>query len=167
MFLISLGSTRGFGSFGDKVGINQVVWDTASNTLHVESDELLEQHTRYALVVTSRVRDASGNPVGTRSRRHADDDDDDDKIGKSAQRHGVRIVGASIFTTQSTTSTLQKVHTPGQRSDARAGELHARLRRRAHRVPARQPGRRVVQRASSPPAPALDPDPGAAGRASA
>jgi hypothetical protein len=110
VFLISLGSTRGFGSFGDKVGINQVVWDVASNTLHVESDELLEQHTRYALVVTSRVRDASGRPVGTRSKRHADDDDDDDKIGKSAQRHGVRIVGASVFTTQSVTSTLEKVH---------------------------------------------------------
>jgi hypothetical protein len=110
VFLISLGSTRGFGSFGHKVGINQVVWDTATNTLHVESDELLEQHTRYALVVTSRVRDAGGRPVGTRSKRHADDDDDDDKIGKSAQRHGVRIVGASVFTTQSVSSTLQKVH---------------------------------------------------------
>jgi Bacterial virulence factor lipase N-terminal len=110
VFLISLGSTRGWGSFGDKVGINQVVWDTATNTLHVESDELLEQHTRYALVVTGRVRDAGGKPVGTRSKRHADDDDDDDKIGKSAQRHGVRIVGASIFTTQSTTSVLEKIH---------------------------------------------------------
>jgi hypothetical protein len=112
VFLISLGSTTSLfgGSFGDKVGINQVVWDVATNTLHVESDELLEQHTRYALVVTSRVRDAGGNPVGTRSRRHADDDDDDDKIGKSAQRHGVRIVGASVFTTQSTTSALEKIH---------------------------------------------------------
>ncbi|HEX6690561.1 MAG TPA: Ig-like domain-containing protein [Burkholderiales bacterium] len=113
VFLISLGSTTSLfgGSFGDKVGINQAVWDTASNTLHVESDELLEQHTRYALVVTSRVRDAAGDPIGARSRRHADDDDDDDRIEKSAKRHGVRIVGASIFTTQSTTSTLQKVHT--------------------------------------------------------
>src|SRR5262245_17014286 len=84
VFLISLGSTTSLfgGSFGDKVGINQVVWDVATNTLHVESDELLEQHTRYALLVTSRVRDASGNPVGTRSKRHADDDDDDDKIAK-------------------------------------------------------------------------------------
>jgi hypothetical protein len=110
VFLVSLGSTQGWGSFGDKVGINQVVWDTATNTLHVESDELLEQHTRYALVVTSRVRDASGKPVKAAKKRYADNDDDEDKLGKSAHRHGVHIVGASIFTTQSTTSTLQKVH---------------------------------------------------------
>jgi hypothetical protein len=111
VFLLSLGSTTSlFGSFGDKVGINQVVWDPATNTLHVESDELLEQHTRYAVVVTSRVRDANGDPVGTRSRRHADDDGDEEKLKSSARRHNVRIVGASIFTTQSATSTLEKIH---------------------------------------------------------
>jgi hypothetical protein len=110
VFLVSLGSTLGWGSFGDKVGINQVVWDTATNTLYVESDELLGQHTRYALVVTNRVRDASGKPVKAAKNRHADDDDDNDRIEKSAQRYGTRIVGASIFTTQSTTSLLQKVH---------------------------------------------------------
>jgi hypothetical protein len=110
VFLVSLGSTLGWGSILDKVGINQVVWDTATNTLHVESDELLEQHTRYALVVTNRVRGADGKPVKATKQRHADDDDDNDKIEKSARRHGAQIVGASIFTTQSTTSTLQKVH---------------------------------------------------------
>jgi hypothetical protein len=110
VFLVSLGSTLGWGSILDKVGINQVVWDTATNTLHVESDELLEQHTRYALVVTNRVRGADGKPVKAAKKRHADDDDDNDKLDKSARRHGVQIVGASIFTTQSTTSTLQKVH---------------------------------------------------------
>src|SRR5262245_35486825 len=48
---------------GQVVGINQTVWDVATNTLHVESDELLEQHTRYALVVTRGVHDADGRPV--------------------------------------------------------------------------------------------------------
>jgi Bacterial Ig-like domain len=48
---------------GQIVGINQTVWDAATNTLHVESDELLEQHTRYALVVTRGIRDADGQPV--------------------------------------------------------------------------------------------------------
>src|SRR5262245_50358732 len=48
---------------GQVVGINQIVWDVATNTLHVESDELLEQHTRYALIVTRGVRDAAGHPV--------------------------------------------------------------------------------------------------------
>ena len=82
IFLVSLGSTLGHGSFGDKVGINQIVWDPQTNTLHAESDELLEQHTRYALVVTDRVRDAQG--------------------------HRIRAA-LSIFTTQSITTTLEKI----------------------------------------------------------
>lgn len=112
VFLVSLGSTRGWGSFGDKLGINQIVWDPATNTLHAESDELLEQHTRYALVVTNRVRDANGNPVQARNKhRHHDDDDDENEIlDRSARKHGARIVGVSIFTTQSITSTLEKIH---------------------------------------------------------
>src|SRR5262249_46324766 len=48
---------------GQIVGINQTVWDVATNTLHVEADELLEQHTRYALIVTRGIRDAGGQPV--------------------------------------------------------------------------------------------------------
>ena len=68
VFLISLGSTRGGkGGKEDKtatvVGINQTVWDTFTNTLHVESDELLAQHTRYAIIVTNGVRDTAGRPV--------------------------------------------------------------------------------------------------------
>ena len=106
VFLVSLGSTIGWGSFGHKVGINQVVWDPASNTLHAESDELLEQHTRYALVVTNRVRDAAGNPVQPRRARDRDYDDD---VAEASRHTGLRIVGVSIFTTQSVTSTLEKV----------------------------------------------------------
>ena len=63
------------GSFGDRVGINQVVWDPATHTLHVESDELLDQHTRYALVVTGGVRDAERRAIrcGAASARPAPD----------------------------------------------------------------------------------------------
>ncbi|HEX9810829.1 MAG TPA: Ig-like domain-containing protein, partial [Burkholderiales bacterium] len=63
VFLISLGSPIGRGSFGEKVGINQIVWDPAMNTLHVEPDQLLNQHTRYAVVVTRGVHDTDGHPV--------------------------------------------------------------------------------------------------------
>src|SRR5262245_56575042 len=64
VFLISLGSTVSHGDRGGRIiGINQVVWDTATNTLHAESDEFLDQHTRYALIVTRRVRDPLGVPV--------------------------------------------------------------------------------------------------------
>src|SRR5262249_44010261 len=55
VFLVRLGDFHGRSS-RRVVGINQVVWDTATNTLHAESDELLDQHTRYLLVVTDGVR---------------------------------------------------------------------------------------------------------------
>lgn len=52
-----------------KVGINQAVWEPATNTLHVESDEQLAEQSTYLLVVTQGIKDAAGNPIdGTRFR---------------------------------------------------------------------------------------------------
>jgi len=48
VFFLSLGDTLG-GRGGQVIGINQVVWAPATFTLHAESDELLDQHMRYAL----------------------------------------------------------------------------------------------------------------------
>ena len=48
------------GPHGRRVGINQVVWEPAANTLHVESDEQLQQHSRYLLVVTRGVHGSDG-----------------------------------------------------------------------------------------------------------
>src|SRR5947209_347201 len=45
------------------VGINQVVWDVASLTLFAESNEHLDQHSNYLLIVTRGVVDAAGDPV--------------------------------------------------------------------------------------------------------
>src|SRR5262249_36191527 len=45
------------------IGINQVVWDPATLTLFVQSDEHLDQHTSYLLVVTKGVHDAAGDPI--------------------------------------------------------------------------------------------------------
>ena len=129
VFLINLGSTLAEDDPSDKViGINQIVWDPATNTLHVESDELLDQHTRYALIVTRGVRDLDGNPVEAskafkRFRHnlnfgHTKDPDlkayrkalDDDL--KAAREAGVRrhdVIAASVFTTQSATAILEKI----------------------------------------------------------
>jgi hypothetical protein len=130
VFLVSLGSTRPGGDGGGKVlGINQVVWDVATTTLHAESDEILDQHTRYALIVTRGVLDAAGDPVEAdeafRRFRH------DLNFGQSghdpalkryrkglldavtaARTVGVAeddIVVASVFTTQSVTAVLEKI----------------------------------------------------------
>src|SRR5438046_5489857 len=63
VFLVSLGDTVSGSGAGKIVGINQIVWDPATNTLHAESDAFLDQHTRYALIVTNGIRDLSGAPV--------------------------------------------------------------------------------------------------------
>jgi hypothetical protein len=75
VFLINLGDRVDHREHGDHVvGINQIVWDPPSQTLHVESDQLLDQHTEYALIVTNGLRDADGRPVeaseGFRRFRH-------------------------------------------------------------------------------------------------
>lgn len=112
------------------VGINQVVWDPASLTAFAESDQHLEQHTSYLLVVTDGVTDPTGDPVRASSTfRHFRHDDDDDRdrdnhsgfYGELLERslseevlehlhvHQHHIVAASVFTTGSVTSTLQKI----------------------------------------------------------
>src|SRR5713101_3809013 len=55
IFLVEL---KDHGKKDRMIGINQVVWNPAANTLHAKSDQLLEQDTPYALVVTDGVRDA-------------------------------------------------------------------------------------------------------------
>lgn len=131
VYLINLGDTlsrrRHRDGRGDVIGINQVLFDPATSTLHVESDALLEQHTRYALIVTNGVRDAAGDPVeaGTFARfRHdvnfGQTEDPGLKayrkalleaLAQAEQRAGQRlmVVAASVFSTQSVSSDLEKI----------------------------------------------------------
>jgi hypothetical protein len=122
VFLISLGSTvpgREDMSWGTVVGIDQVVWDALTNTLHVESDSLLAQHTRFALIVTHGVRDQQGarvkpsdaferfRSVVTGGYKQALLE-----AVHAARQQGVEeddIVAASVFTTQSATAVLEKI----------------------------------------------------------
>jgi dienelactone hydrolase len=105
IFLVSLGSTLGGGSFGRRVGINQIVWDPATLTLHATSDELLDPHTRYLFVVTNGVRDAQGRPI-TGGRFS---DEIFDALDETRGHHHNRAVAATVFTTLSTTSLLEKI----------------------------------------------------------
>lgn len=121
VFLISLGSTlhRGDDAPDRVVGVNQIVWDTFTQTLHVETDELLAQHTRYALIVTNGLRDASGRPVGAseafRQFRQTVRGEYKDVLLEAihaARRLGVRerdIVAASVYTTQSITPVMERI----------------------------------------------------------
>src|SRR6516225_6385587 len=127
VFLVSLGDTLNHQDHGGQVvGINQIVWDPPTHTLHVESDQLLDQHTRYALIVTSGVHDPSGEPVeATPAFRHFRHDlaHTHDPVLKFYRRElidalhaardiGVRekdIVSGSVFTTLSATAVLEKM----------------------------------------------------------
>jgi hypothetical protein len=120
VFLINLGDTVHHGGHGGQVvGINQIVWDPPSNTLHVQSDELLDQHTRYALLVTRGLRSADGIPVQAseafRNFRHEVRGMYKQELldaVHAARRLGVResdIVDASVFTTESATAIMEKI----------------------------------------------------------
>ena len=132
VYLVNLGDTLSGLGFGHKVGINQIVWDAAAKTLVFESDELLQQHSRYVLVVTSGVRDAAGDPIeaGRFGRfRHEPDRDDardhelmdyrkallDGEHSARSARH--RVVALSLFTTQSISADLHKIQRQIQRSN--------------------------------------------------
>lgn len=53
-----------YGAGGTRIiGINEVVWDPSANTLYFTTDEMLVQHSSYALIVTRSLLDASGNPL--------------------------------------------------------------------------------------------------------
>jgi hypothetical protein len=120
VFLVSLGDALDPRQHrGEVVGINQVVWDVATTTLHVESDQLLEQHTRYALIVTNRVHDQDGHPVKAteafqhfRQTVHGEYKHELLDAIHAARKLGVRerdIVDASVFTTESATAILEKI----------------------------------------------------------
>ncbi|MEZ5703073.1 MAG: Ig-like domain-containing protein [Burkholderiaceae bacterium] len=137
VFLLNLGDTLTLQGAGDRVGINQVLWDPASQTLVFEPDALLAEHARYLLVVTNGVRDAQGKPIAVsdfggegRSGEWRDHWDHrffrhrwhKPSMGDTAYRRelmdavravrtppGTRVAAASLFTTQSVTGDLVKV----------------------------------------------------------
>ena len=125
VYLVNLGDTLTGLGYGQRIGINQVAWDAITKTLVFESDQLLQQHSRYVLVVTDGVRDAQGDPIerARQARRHEESGRDDEQEhegmdyrkaladGERAIRPGRHhIVAASLFTTQSISADLQKIH---------------------------------------------------------
>ena len=124
VFLVGLGDVVTGEGAGERVGINQVVWDPPTNVLYAESDELLRQHSRYALIVTNGVRDVGGDPVVTgdfESFRHdlnfGQTHDKELKAYRKALLDAIAasglprrsVVVASVFTTLSATATLEKI----------------------------------------------------------
>jgi hypothetical protein len=105
------------------VGINQVVWEPAANTLHFESDEQLAQDSRYLLVVSKSVHAADGTPIKTTFRHDLSFGQTNDPATKAYRKDlldalpmalagGVDpddIADASLFTTQSIDAISRKI----------------------------------------------------------
>jgi hypothetical protein len=120
VFLIALQSyLPGADPGGGKVGVNQIVWDPETNTLHVESDALLEQARRYAIIVTDGVLDVTGVKVkASKPFRHLRTDVASSyrdlllQAIAAADRLGIQeqhIVVASVFSTQTITSVMERI----------------------------------------------------------
>jgi hypothetical protein len=102
------------------VGINQVVWEPLTSTLHLESDRLLAQDATYLLVVTTGVHEVTGEPIESKSFLHdlnfGQTKDAATKayrtqLKKTLQQTGDfgRVATASLFTTQSVTADLEQI----------------------------------------------------------
>ncbi|HWC17040.1 MAG TPA: hypothetical protein VG498_08485 [Terriglobales bacterium] len=111
---------------GVPIGINQVVWDHDSNTLYAQTASFLDQHTRYALIVTRGVHDENGNPIeqadGFNRLRGRNDNSSDPEVKAYSQAlkvalavlelkgvHRKDIAVASVFSTLSSTAVMEKV----------------------------------------------------------
>src|SRR5919197_3900785 len=105
------------------VGINQVVWEPAANTLHFESDEQLAQDSTYLLVVSKDVHAADGTPIKTTFRHDLNFGQTNDPATKAYRKalldalpmalaggaNPDDIAGASLFTTQSIGAISRKI----------------------------------------------------------
>lgn len=98
------------------VGINQVVWDPAGFVLYAETNELLDQDTRYVLIATDELRDTDGHAVeGSAFRRFLARGGSEryrESLVAALERARVpleRVVSASLFTTQSATIAMERI----------------------------------------------------------
>jgi dienelactone hydrolase len=112
-----LPADAGVHRFGDVIRVNQVVYDPAANTVYAKPDVPLDQHRRYAVVVTDAVRDTEGGPVGSDAVYDACVGARvNDYCAVLAQLAGYaaavasprQVVAVSLFTTLSATSWLER-----------------------------------------------------------
>ena len=117
VFLLRLGPPQA--RENSRVGIDQIVWDPVGLTLHFQSDQMLDQHTRYALIVTNDVRDSHGLRVEESGLFAALRRNGASRYGRDVRKalvesrevgfSGDRIAAASVFTTESVTVALEQI----------------------------------------------------------
>lgn len=101
---------------GDPAGLSRLVWDAEGSTLYAWPERVLRQGRPHALVVTSRVRDAEGQPLRpAEGLAPALDARLVKRLGALGLAPG-DVVAASVFTTRSVTAGLEQMRA---RIDAR------------------------------------------------
>ncbi len=124
VFFVSMGSVVTGKGAGTVVGINQITWYPATNTLHAYSDMQLEQDTRYVLVVTNSIKDTKENSVqgtsfqtflatkqsssGLESYRQELSAGVAEAVSAAAVSQS-NIISAAVFTTESVTALMEQI----------------------------------------------------------
>ena len=118
IFLVALDNVTqdepGIHRFGDLIAINQLVYDPSTHTLYAKPDTVLDQHRRYALVVTDAVKDTAGAAVNSDGAYLACLASGTPYCAAVARAvSGIsaapqKIVAASVFTTMSATAWLEQ-----------------------------------------------------------
>ena len=126
VYLLQVGDAQTGAARGQRVGINQATWDSATKTIFVESDQLLAEHARYLLVVTDGIRDLQGRRLSRGAWHNA-------ATGKASGPDGTayatalaeamnvvppgeNLIAASLFTTRSSTIELTRIQQAVQAS---------------------------------------------------
>jgi len=117
VYLIAAGNLSteepGVHKLGDIVRLNQIVYDPATNTAYGKPDGPMDQHSRYLLLVTDAMKDEAGDPVEVEQAFSSCVTGAADEYCKALSDAlkplaGVKITGASLFTTMSATAWLEK-----------------------------------------------------------
>lgn len=102
---------------GTSIPVQQVIFDPASRCAFAKPAQVLRQQSQYVLAITSAIQDAAGAPVAASPQFQACLSSPDSYCRKLASAvntlsapaaGGASIVSASLFTTMSTTSWLER-----------------------------------------------------------
>jgi hypothetical protein len=99
---------------GSAVGINQVIFDPVSNCAFAKPNQVLNQQSRYVLIVTNSIRDSGGKKVQQAPEFAACLAGSDpyceslETALSQAHVHTNKLVAASLFTTMSATNWMEQ-----------------------------------------------------------
>lgn len=114
----------GINQFGQKIPINQIIYDPATNTVYAKPDGNLDQHRHVAIIVTDKIHDTAGDPVEPDGGFAACAGQSNEwaranwycirlASAVNSAAAGVapyNVVGGSVFTTMNVTTWLEKAH---------------------------------------------------------